>query len=278
MFDVFHSLADFSWIRDSAAWVGLITLIVLEVVLGIDNIVFISILTGKLPEADREKARRKGLILAVIPRIVFLLLLGVILGMREPLFSIPWPFGTGSAAGGHGASHMAEAGKLALTGQDLVLLAGGLFLIVQAVREIHHKLEGGTEGHDKGAARGSAMTQVMIQIMFMNVIFSLDSIITAVGMVKQVPVMIIAVLVSTFIMMLTVNTVSNFVERHPTVKILALSFLLLIGTNLLAEAAHYHIPKGYVYFAMAFSVFVETINIKASARRNPHPVQLNPPA
>lgn len=278
MFDVFHSLADFSWIRDSAAWVGLITLIVLEVVLGIDNIVFISILTGKLPEADREKARRNGLILAVIPRIVFLLLLGVILGMREPLFSIPWPFGTGSAAGGHGASHMAEAGKLALTGQDLVLLAGGLFLIVQAVREIHHKLEGGTEGHGKGAARGSAMTQVMIQIMFMNVIFSLDSIITAVGMVKQVPVMIIAVLVSTVIMMLTVNTVSNFVERHPTVKILALSFLLLIGTNLLAEAAHYHIPKGYVYFAMAFSVFVETINIKASARRNPHPVQLNPPA
>lgn len=278
MFDVFHSLADFSWIRDSSAWVGLITLIVLEVVLGIDNIVFISILTGKLPEADREKARRKGLILAVIPRIVFLLLLGVILGMREPLFSIPWPFGTGSAAGGHGASHMTEAGKLALTGQDLVLLAGGLFLIVQAVREIHHKLEGSTEGHGKGAARGSAMTQVMIQIMFMNVIFSLDSIITAVGMVKQVPVMVIAVLVSTFIMMLTVNTVSNFVERHPTVKILALSFLLLIGTNLLAEAAHYHIPKGYVYFAMAFSVFVETINIKASARRNPHPVQLNPPA
>jgi predicted tellurium resistance membrane protein TerC len=278
MFDVFHSLSDFSWIRDSSAWVGLITLIVLEVVLGIDNIVFISILTGKLPEADREKARRKGLILAVIPRIVFLLLLGVILGMREPLFSIPWPFGTGAAAGGHGASHMKEAGKLALTGQDLVLLAGGLFLIVQAVREIHHKLEGGTEGHGKGAARGSAMTQVMIQIMFMNVIFSLDSIITAVGMVKQVPVMIIAVLVSTVIMMLTVNTVSNFVERHPTVKILALSFLLLIGTNLLAEAAHYHIPKGYVYFAMAFSVFVETINIKASARRNPHPVQLNPPA
>ena len=278
MFDVFHSLSDFSWIRDSSAWVGLITLIVLEVVLGIDNIVFISILTGKLPEADREKASRKGLILAVIPRIVFLLLLGVILGMREPLFSIPWPFGTGGAAGGHGASHMAEAGKLALTGQDLVLLAGGLFLIVQAVREIHHKLEGGTEGHGKGAARGSAMTQVMIQIMFMNVIFSLDSIITAVGMVKQVPVMIIAVLVSTVIMMLTVNAVSNFVERHPTVKILALSFLLLIGTNLLAEAAHYHIPKGYVYFAMAFSVFVETINIKASARRNPHPVQLNPPA
>jgi predicted tellurium resistance membrane protein TerC len=278
MFDVFHSLADFSWIRDSSAWVGLITLIVLEVVLGIDNIVFISILTGKLPEADREKARRKGLILAVIPRIVFLLLLGVILGMREPLFSIPWPFGTGSAAAGHGSAHMTEAGRLALTGQDLVLLAGGLFLIVQAVREIHHKLEGGTDAQGKGAARGSAMTQVMIQIMFMNVIFSLDSIITAVGMVKQVPVMIIAVLVSTVIMMLTVNTVSNFVERHPTVKILALSFLLLIGTNLLAEAAHYHIPKGYVYFAMAFSVFVETINIKASARRNPHPVQLNPPA
>ncbi len=275
MLDVFHNLADFSWISSSSAWIGLLTLILLEVVLGIDNIVFISILTGKLPEAQREKARRKGLILAVIPRIVFLLLLGLILGMQEPLFSIPWPFGQGDSA--HPGPHPVEPGKLAITGQDLVLLVGGLFLIVQAVREIHHKLEG-PDGSQQGstAAAAATMAQVMVQIMFMNVIFSLDSIITAVGMVKQIPVMIIAVLVSTVVMMLAVNTVSNFVEKHPTVKILALSFLLLIGTNLLAEAAHYHIPKGYVYFAMAFSVFVETLNIKAAKKSNP--VHLNPPA
>ena len=275
MLDVFHNLADFSWIHSSSAWIGLLTLILLEVVLGIDNIVFISILTGKLPADQREKARRKGLILAVIPRIVFLMLLGLILGMQEPLFSIPWPFGQGDSA--HHGAHPDQPGKLALTGQDLVLLVGGLFLIVQAVREIHHKLEG-PDGSQPGstAATAASMAQVMVQIMFMNVIFSLDSIITAVGMVKQIPVMIIAVLVSTFVMMLAVNTVSNFVEKHPTVKILALSFLLLIGTNLLAEAAHYHIPKGYVYFAMAFSVFVETLNIKASKKSNP--VHLNPPA
>jgi predicted tellurium resistance membrane protein TerC len=275
MLDVFHNLADFSWIHSSSAWIGLLTLILLEVVLGIDNIVFISILTGKLPADQREKARRKGLILAVIPRIVFLLLLGLILGMQEPLFSIPWPFGQGDSA--HPGPHPVEPGKLAITGQDLVLLVGGLFLIVQAVREIHHKLEG-PDGSQQGgtAAAAATMAQVMVQIMFMNVIFSLDSIITAVGMVKQIPVMIIAVLVSTVVMMLAVNTVSNFVEKHPTVKILALSFLLLIGTNLLAEAAHYHIPKGYVYFAMAFSVFVETLNIKASKKSNP--VHLNPPA
>lgn len=275
MLDVFHNLADFSWISSSSAWIGLLTLILLEVVLGIDNIVFISILTGKLPADQREKARRKGLILAVIPRIVFLLLLGLILGMQEPLFSIPWPFGQGDSA--HPGPHPVEPGKLAITGQDLVLLVGGLFLIVQAVREIHHKLEG-PDGSQQGstAAAAATMAQVMVQIMFMNVIFSLDSIITAVGMVKQIPVMIIAVLVSTVVMMLAVNTVSNFVEKHPTVKILALSFLLLIGTNLLAEAAHYHIPKGYVYFAMAFSVFVETLNIKAAKKSNP--VHLNPPA
>lgn len=275
MLDVFHNLADFSWISSSSAWIGLLTLILLEVVLGIDNIVFISILTGKLPADQRDKARRKGLILAVIPRIVFLMLLGLILSMQEPLFSIPWPFGQGDSA--HHGTHAPEPGKLALTGQDLVLLVGGLFLIVQAVREIHHKLEG-PDGSQPGSTRAAAasMAQVMVQIMFMNVIFSLDSIITAVGMVKQIPVMIIAVLVSTVVMMLAVNTVSNFVEKHPTVKILALSFLLLIGTNLLAEAAHYHIPKGYVYFAMAFSVFVETLNIKAAKKSNP--VHLNPPA
>ena len=273
--NILQNLSDFSWIHDSGAWIGLITLIILEVVLGIDNVVFISILTGKLPEAQREHARRRGMILAVIPRVLFLLLLGVILSMREPLFSIPWPFGQGAGAADAHGSAAAEAGKLALTGQDLVLLVGGLFLIVQAVREIHHKLEGATGG-ENGSAAAATMRKVMIQVVFMNIIFSLDSIITAVGMVKQIPVMIIAVLVSTAIMMLAVNTISRFVERHPTVKMLALAFLLLIGTNLIAEAAHYHIPKGYVYFAMAFSVFVEALNIKAAKKGQP--VHLHPPA
>jgi predicted tellurium resistance membrane protein TerC len=174
-------------------------------------------------------------------------------------------------------------GQLALSGQDLVLLIGGLFLIWQAVREIHHKLEGegdGTKGdHAKRSAAG--LGAVMVQIMFMNILFSLDSIVTAVGMTNgvkgAVPVMVIAVLISTAIMVLAINPVSNFVERHPSVKMLALSFLLLIGTNLMAEAAHVHVPKGYVYFAMAFSVFVEILNIKTSGRKA-EPVQLHPRA
>lgn len=273
--EIFNQLSDWSWVTHSAAWLSLLTLVALEVVLGVDNIVFISILSGKLPPDQRAAARKKGLVLAVIPRLVFLLLLGLILSMQQPLFSMPWPFEQGRPP--------EREGYLALTGQDLVLLIGGLFLIIQAVREIHHKLEGegdGTTGdHAKRSAAG--LGTVMMQIMLMNILFSLDSIITAVGMTNgtpgAVPIMVVAVLVSTIIMVIAINPVSNFVERHPSVKMLALAFLLLIGTNLLAESAHFHVPKGYVYFAMAFSVFVEVLNIKSSGRKS-EPVKLHPPA
>jgi predicted tellurium resistance membrane protein TerC len=280
--DIFTQLSDWSWVVHSGAWISLLTLVALEVVLGVDNIVFISILTGKLPEEKRAAARKKGLLLAVLPRLIFLLLLGLILSMQHPLFSIPWPFEQGVDTHAD-AAHPVRDGYLALTGQDIVLLIGGLFLIVQAVREIHHKLEGEGDGEKGDHARRSAagLGAVMMQIMFMNILFSLDSIITAVGMTNgvqgAVPIMIIAVLVSTVIMVAAINPVSNFVERHPSVKMLALAFLLLIGTNLIAESAHIHVPKGYVYFAMAFSVFVEMLNIKTSGRRA-EPVKLHPPA
>ena len=198
------------------------------------------------------------------------------------MFSIPWPFEQGVDVHTD-AAHPARPGYLALTGQDLVLLIGGLFLIVQAVREIHHKLEGEGDGSQGDHAKRSAagLGVVMVQIMLMNILFSLDSIITAVGMTNgiqgAVPIMVIAVLISTAIMVGAINPVSNFVEKHPSVKMLALSFLLLIGTNLIAESAHIHVPKGYVYFAMAFSVFVEMLNIKTSGRRS-EAVKLHPPA
>ena len=276
MMDILSNLTDFSWVTKSDAWIGLLTLILLEVVLGIDNIVFISILTGKLPTEQRAAARKKGLILAVIPRLIFLLLIGVILGMSQPLFSFPWPFEQSAHTP---EAQLMEPGKLAMSGKDLVMLVGGLFLIIQAVREIHQKLEGETQITHGGATKvvAASVGTVMAQIMFMNIIFSLDSIITAIGMVKQIPVMMIAVIVSTIIMMVAVNPVSDFVEKHPSVKILALSFLLLIGTNLVADAAHFHMPKGYVYFSMAFAIAVELINIKASGRKS-LPVALHPPA
>jgi predicted tellurium resistance membrane protein TerC len=271
--DTLKQLFDFAWITQGGAWIGLVTLVALEVVLGIDNIVFISILSNKLPAHQRLEARKKGLILAVIPRLVFLLLLGVILALKSSLFYLP--FGD---PGGHSDDPTGK-GRLGLSGQDLVLVIGGLFLMVQAVREIHHKLEGPEDVETPGSGRGATvrMGAVLGQIMFMNIIFSLDSIITAIGMVKQVAVMILAVLISTWIMIYAVNPISAFVERHPTVKMLALAFLLLIGTNLIAEAAHFHIPKGYVYFAMAFSVIVEFLNIKASKGKG-QPVHLHPPA
>ena len=274
--DTLKQLLDFSWTTSSAAWIGLLTLVLLEVVLGVDNIVFISILTGKLPKEQQKAARKKGLILAVLPRIVFLLLLGMILGLSKPLFDIPWPF---EQAPAHEGDPVREAGKLGITGKDLVLLIGGLFLMWQAVREIHHKLEGEGDGSTGDHAKRSAagIGAVMAQIMFMNIIFSLDSIVTAIGMTKLVPVMILAVIISTVIMIVAVDGISNFVDKHPSVKMLALAFLLLIGTNLIAEAAHVHIPKGYVYFAMAFSVFVEVLNIRTSGRRS-EPVKLHPPA
>ena len=274
--DIWQQLTDFTWTTSSAAWIGLLTLVALEVVLGVDNIVFISILTGKLPAEQRAAARKKGLLLAVIPRLIFLMLLGYILGLSKPVFSIPWPF---EQAVPHEGEPAIMAGTLAISGKDLVLFIGGLFLLWQAVREIHHKLEGEGDGAkgDHGLRSAAGLGSVMLQIMFMNIIFSLDSIVTAIGMTNLVPVMVLAVLISTGVMILAVDGISGFVEKHPTVKMLALAFLLLIGTNLVAEAAHVHVPKGYVYFAMAFSVFVELLNIKTSGRRA-EPVKLHPPA
>jgi predicted tellurium resistance membrane protein TerC len=257
--ETLNAMMDFSWINNPAAWIGLLTLVALEVVLGIDNIVFISILSGKLPAAQQAKARQQGLILAVIPRIVFLFFIGFILQMQEPLFHlklsdtlwIPDPKHPGQALG--------------INGQEIVLIVGGLFLLVQAVREIHHAMEPEDLNMQPGADLkvGAKMGAVLVQIMLMNIIFSLDSIVTAIGMVKELPVMVLAVMISTVIMIFAIGPIGSFVQRHPTVKMLALAFLLLIGTNLLGEAFHFHIPKGYVYFAMAFSVFVEMLNIKA---------------
>jgi predicted tellurium resistance membrane protein TerC len=275
-------MLDFSWMTQGAAWVGLITLIALEVVLGIDNIVFLSIISGKVAKENQAKTQKLGLIFAIIPRLVFLIFLGWILSLSNPLFYLPFPDPeAGHEAGKHlnpcdvcaNLKNLADkphAKELGITGQNLVLFIGGIFLIFQATKEIHHKLEGheGEENGGKGK-KVLSLTAALAQISLINVIFSLDSIVTAIGMVKQVSVMMIAVVVSTIIMALTVVPVSKFIEKHPSVKILALSFLLMIGATLIGEAVHIEIPKGYVYSAMAFSVFVELINIQRNKKSQP---------
>jgi predicted tellurium resistance membrane protein TerC len=240
------------WITDPQAWVALATLTVLEIVLGIDNIIFISILAGKLPAADRDRARRVGLLLAMVTRIALLLSIAWIIRLTRPLFTLV----------GHGFS-----------GRDLILIAGGLFLLAKSTHEIHQKLEG-EEG--QGSARVAATFRgVVLQIMLLDLVFSLDSVITAVGMARHVPVMIIAIMVAVALMMWWSRSISEFVERHPTVKILALSFLLLIGVTLIADGLGQHISKGYVYFAMGFSVFVEMLNLRI--KRKAAPVHLHAP-
>jgi predicted tellurium resistance membrane protein TerC len=264
--NVLQNLTDLSWMSQPGAWVGLLTLVALEIVLGIDNIVFISILSGKLPKEQQEKGRKTGMVLAIIPRIILLLMIPIVLSFEKGVLPLPFP------------DPGKPTQKLSLSIQDIVVLLGGLFLLYKATKEIHHKLEGASE-EVHGAGKAAAFAAVMGQIMILNVVFSLDSIITAIGMVpkEQVLVMILAVLISTGVMALTVNPVSRFVEKHPTVKMLALSFLLLIGMTLLVEAFHVHIPKGYVYFAMGFSVFVEFLNLRASTGKKNHVVALNEP-
>jgi len=228
------------FLTDPNAWIGLLTLTVLEIVLGIDNVIFISILAGKLPKADQGKARRLGLFGAFLTRVLLLLSIAWIVKLTRPLFSVL----------GHGVS-----------GRDLILIAGGLFLITKATFEIHAKLEG--EEHTPGERRApQTMLKVVTQIMLLDIVFSLDSVITAVGMVDEVLIMIAANVVALGIMLGASGGISAFVDKHPTIKMLALSFLVLIGTNLLAEGMGFHIPKGYTYFAMAFSVIVEMLNIK----------------
>lgn len=239
------------WILDPNIWIGLITLTSLEIVLGIDNIVFISILAGKLPRAQQAKARTLGLAIALITRVLLLLSLGWVMGLTRPLFSI-LSFG--------------------VSGRDLILILGGLFLIAKSTVEIHHKLEGQEETVRN--VRAMSFGSVIFQIVLLDMVFSLDSVITAVGMVKQIPVMIAAVVIAIIFMMFSSGSIASFVERHPTVKMLALAFLVLIGVNLLAEGFHQHIERGYTYFAMAFSVAVEMLNLRAKARGVPEPVHL----
>jgi len=228
-----------AWLTDPQVWIALLTLTVLEIVLGIDNIVFISILAGKLPPERQPRARRVGLTLAMGTRILLLLSIAWVIRLTAPLFTV---FGQ------------------EISGRDLILLAGGLFLLYKATHEIHDRLEG-EEG--QASARVSAsFGAVIVQIMLLDIVFSLDSVITAVGMVEQVWVMVTAVVLAVGVMLLASDAISRFVHRHPTVKMLALSFLLLIGVSLIAEGFGQHIPKGYIYFAMGFSVFVETLNLR----------------
>lgn len=240
------------WLTDPQVWIAFGTLMALEVVLGIDNVIFISILAGKLPANQQKKARTTGLMLAIGTRILLLFSLSWIIGLTAPIFTV--------------------VGQT-ISGRDLILLAGGLFLIAKSTREIHQKLEG-DEGHGSRGARAS-FGAIIVQILLLDIVFSLDSVITAVGMVDQLGVMIAAVLVATLVMIASAGSISDFVNRHPTVKILALSFLLLIGFTLLVEGFHYHIPKGYIYFAMAFSVLVEMLNLRLRKKQAAAPVRLH---
>jgi predicted tellurium resistance membrane protein TerC len=242
---------DFSWITEPGTWIAFLTLVALELVLGVDNVIFISILASKLPQNQQASARRTGILLAVITRILLLLSLSWIINLTEPLFTV--------------------AG-FEISGRDLVLIAGGLFLLWKSVHEIHQKLEG-EEGHAAAKVR-AAFWSVIVQIMLLDIVFSLDSVITAVGMVDHIEIMVAAVIIAAAVMVFTATPLANFVERHPTVKMLALSFLLLIGFTLIVEGLHQHIPKGYIYFAMGFSVFVEMLNLRL---RGSQPVSLHEP-
>ena len=240
------------WITDPQIWIALATLTFLEIVLGVDNIIFISILSGKLPPDQQPKARRVGLLGALVTRVLLLFSLAWIIRLTAPWFTV--------------------LGQ-EISGRDLILIVGGLFLLAKSTHEIHEKLEG-EEGHASSRVAAS-FASVVVQIMLLDIVFSLDSVITAVGMVDELWVMVTAVIVAVGIMMLSAETISAFVHRHPTVKMLALSFLLLIGLSLLAEGFDHHIPKGYIYFAMGFSVFVEAINLRM--RKSAKPVHLHEP-
>jgi len=241
------------WLFDPYAWVALATLTALEIVLGIDNIIFISILSGKLPVAQQARARNLGLILAMGTRILLLLSLVWIMKLTTPLFSV---FGN------------------EISGRSLILIFGGLFLMGKSTLEIHDKLEGDSE--HTAAGNTISFSKVIVQIMLLDLVFSLDSVITAVGMVQQIEIMITAVVLAVGFMLFAAGGISNFVERHPTVKMLALSFLLLIGMTLVGEGLNFHIPKGYVYFAMAFSVMVEMLNLRVRGHQSA-PVKLRKP-
>ena len=240
------------WITNPSAWIALLTLTTLEIVLGIDNIIFISILSGKLPESEQNKARQTGLIVAMLMRIILLFSIAWVVQLTTPLFEI---LGFG------------------LSGRDLILLGGGLFLLWKATHEIHDNLEGHEEKENGNTEAKVSFWNVIGQIALLDIVFSLDSVITAVGMADDLAVVIIAVVTSVGIMLFAAEPLSNYVNEHPTLKILALSFLLLIGLSLMMEGLHQHISKGYIYFAMGFSVFVEILNLRMK-KNSSEPVKL----
>lgn len=231
----------FAWVSDPNAWIALATLTALEIVLGIDNIIFISVLVGRLPEKQRDSARRLGLTLAMLSRIALLLSLAWIMRLTEPLFTL---FSTD------------------ISGRDLILILGGLFLLWKSVHEIHNSLQGPDESEHGPSTAKVSYLGVLVQIAIIDIVFSLDSVITAVGLADQISVMVLAILISVGVMMLAAKSIGEFVDANPTIKMLALSFLVLVGVTLMAEGFETHIPKGYIYFAMAFSVVVEMINIR----------------
>ena len=233
------------WISNPDIWISFLTLCALEIVLGIDNLIFISILTQKLPEEQQAKARNLGLSLALIMRVLMLLSISWIMGLKDDLFTLV---------------------SIGVSGRDIILILGGLFLICKSVNEIHEKLEDAGASENK-LAKVTTFNAVILQIILIDIIFSLDSVITAVGMAKHLAVMIAAVVVSMVVMILSAATLSDFVNRHPAVKVLALAFLIMIGAALIAEGMDFHIPKGYIYFSMAFAVLVEFINIRLGARK-----------
>lgn len=238
------------------AWLSLVTLTLLEIVLGIDNVIFISILADKLPKNQQEKGRKLGLAMAMITRILLLLSISWVMTLTTPLFNI---------SGLLNINDREWAEKLSISGRDLILIIGGLFLIYKSTAEIHHKIEG--EDDDETTVKKHSFWGTIFQIALLDIVFSLDSVITAVGMAQHVEIMIAAVVIAVGIMIWSSGSVAGFVNRHPTVKMLALSFLLLIGVSLLAEAFEQHIPKGYIYFAMAFSILVEMLNLKMRSKR-----------
>jgi predicted tellurium resistance membrane protein TerC len=242
---------DFDWVGSAEGWVALGTLAVLEIVLGIDNIVFISILAGKLRPEQRDRARKIGLSLAMFIRLALLASISWVMGLTAPLFTLYYE----------------------ISGRDVILLVGGLFLIAKSTFEIHERLEG-AEGHGNAKVAAS-FAGVIVQILLLDIVFSLDSVITAVGMADDLAVMMLAVIIAVVVMLVSAGAISDFVERHPTVKMLALSFLLLIGMSLIGEGLDHHIPKGYIYFAMGFSIFVEMINLRV--RSKAPPVHLHSP-
>jgi len=237
----------FDWLASPEAWIALASLTALEIVLGVDNIIFISILVGRLPEAQRQRARLIGLALAMLMRIGLLLSLAWMMRLTNPLFTLI---------------------GFEITGRTLILVGGGLFLLAKSVMEIHNSLEG--EDHDEAAgAAGANFLVTLVQIAVIDIVFSLDSVITAVGMVSEVEVMVLAIVAAVGVMMFAAKSIGEFVDSHPTIKMLALSFLLLVGVALIGEGIGFHIPKGYIYFAMAFSVAVEMLNLRLRGKRTP---------